>query len=62
MNASSQKGGKSVGGVVEAGRGETVCINRRMIGSVDRYCVCREPHRVNIGSVPAIQVLSLSNG
>ena len=31
-----------------------------MIGSVDRQCVCREPHRVNTGSVPAIQVFSLS--
>lgn len=60
MNASSQKekGGAGAG----AGRGKTVCINRRAIGSVDRYCVCQEPHRVNTGSVPAIQVLSLSNG
>lgn len=40
------------------GWGETVCINGRVIGSVDRYCVCQEPHRVNTGSVPAIQVLS----
>lgn len=63
MNASSQKEKK--GGQAreqEQGGGKTVCINGRAIGSVDRYCVCQEPHRVNTGSVPAIQVLSLSNG
>lgn len=38
--------------------GEMVCINGRVIGSVDRYYVCQELHRVNTGSVPAIQVLS----
>lgn len=54
MNASSQKEKKSGGGRW----GEVVCINGRVIGSVDRYCVCQEPHRVNTGSVPAIQVLS----
>lgn len=29
-----------------------------MIGSVDRYWPSQEPHRVNTGSVPVIQVLS----
>lgn len=60
MNASSQKEKKGGGGGSRSREGKTVCINGRAIGSVDRYCVCQEPHMVNTGSVPAIQVLSLS--